>query len=303
MTKDTDGTLFGIGDLARSTGVPVRTIRFYCDEGILESRRSEGGHRRFDASAVDRLNLVRSLRNLGMGLPAIAHVLTGERSVAEAVAAERAALDVELAALAWRHASLRAIEEAAPSERAARLDLLSAAGGGRAAREALVAFWRRVILSPLRPEVFDTFVAMNVPDPPADPTTRQVVAYAEMVALVGDRSLTRRLQARSWANRKQIPDENALVIGIGTAAELALPLMGTGRAPDLALDCFVTTHASARGRRDTPAFRRELLANSALDRDPAVQRYWTLTTEITHGPVSPGSILAWLLDALERSLT
>lgn len=105
VTEDTEGgAALGIGDLARLTGVPVRTIRFYCDTGILEPRRSAGGHRRFGPSAVDRLGLVRRLRRLGLGLPAIADVLTGERSVAEAVAAERAALDVELAALAWRRA-------------------------------------------------------------------------------------------------------------------------------------------------------------------------------------------------------
>ncbi|MGW0203848.1 MerR family transcriptional regulator, partial [Nonomuraea sp. NPDC003201] len=98
----------GIGDLAALTGVPVRTIRFYCDEGIIESVRSAGGHRRFEPAAVERLGLVRRLRGLGLGLTAITGVLNGERSMAEAVAAERAALDVQLADLAWRRACLRA---------------------------------------------------------------------------------------------------------------------------------------------------------------------------------------------------
>ncbi|MGH3589360.1 MAG: MerR family transcriptional regulator, partial [Pseudonocardia sp.] len=94
-----DTAALGIGDLAALTGVPVRTIRFYCDEGILPSRRSAGGHRRFARSAVERLDLVRRLRGLGLGLPAITTVLTGERSIADAVAAERAALDREVATL------------------------------------------------------------------------------------------------------------------------------------------------------------------------------------------------------------
>ncbi|MEU6019483.1 MerR family transcriptional regulator [Streptomyces sp. NPDC047515] len=84
----------GIGDLARLTGVPVRTIRCYCDEGIVDSVRSTGGHRRFDQAAVERLSLVGRLRGLGLGLPSIRHVLVGERSVAEVVAAARAAMDV-----------------------------------------------------------------------------------------------------------------------------------------------------------------------------------------------------------------
>ncbi|WP_278264786.1 MerR family transcriptional regulator [Nocardia sp. AG03] len=40
----TDNTDITIGELARRTGLSVRTIRFYCDEGILESRRSAGDH-------------------------------------------------------------------------------------------------------------------------------------------------------------------------------------------------------------------------------------------------------------------
>ncbi|MFH8369762.1 MerR family transcriptional regulator [Streptomyces sp. NPDC018031] len=100
MTEITsDGVPLGIGDLARLSGVPVRTVRFYCDEGIVESRRSAGGHRRFDPAAVDRLRLVRRLRGLGVGLPAIRDVLAGRVSLAEAAAAERAALDAELALL------------------------------------------------------------------------------------------------------------------------------------------------------------------------------------------------------------
>ncbi|WP_327582448.1 MerR family transcriptional regulator [Nonomuraea sp. NBC_00507] len=89
-----DDTL-GIGDLARLVGVPVRTIRFYCDEGLIDSVRSTGGHRRFDPAAVDRLGLVRRLRGLGLGFVSIRRVLDGERSVGEVVAAERAALPAQ----------------------------------------------------------------------------------------------------------------------------------------------------------------------------------------------------------------
>ncbi|WP_262403718.1 MerR family transcriptional regulator [Actinomadura sp. CNU-125] len=165
----TDATSIAIGDLSALTGVPVRTIRFYCDEGILEPVRSTGGHRRFDAAAADRLRLVRRLRGLGLGLPAITAVLTGERSLDEAVAAERSALDVELAALAWRRASLRAVEDADPAERAARLDLLAAVQDGPKAHEALLDFWRRRIMVPVPDEIVRVHLELTVPAPPDDP--------------------------------------------------------------------------------------------------------------------------------------
>jgi DNA-binding transcriptional MerR regulator len=294
----------GIGDLAALTGVPVRTIRFYCDEGLLETWRSAGGHRRFAPSSVERLDLVRQLRGLGLGLPAIAGVVTGERSIAEAVAAERAALDVELATLAWRRASLRAVEEAGPVDRAARLALLAAVQDHRAAYDALVDFWHRLVMAPLPADLFSMFLEVSVPLPPADPTPRQVVAYAGMVALAGDRTLKQRLQVRARVNLQRISDEAELLTGIGEACELARPLLLAGRqpAPGHALDRFVAAYATVQGSRDTPRFRRELLTTATIDRDPRLRRYWGFVGEVTGEPVTVGAAQAWLVDALERSV-
>ncbi|MFI7637963.1 MerR family transcriptional regulator [Nonomuraea sp. NPDC049400] len=294
----------GIGDLAALTGVPVRTIRFYCDEGIIESVRSVGGHRRFGRSAVERLGLVRRLRGLGLGLPAITAVLNGERSMAEAVAAERAALDVRLADLAWRRASLRAVEEASPAERAARLDLLAAVKDGCAARDALIDFWRRTMVAPVAEEMFAGFVAMAVPQPPLDPTPPQVVAYAELVTLVGDRSLLRGLLDRGRVNVEVIADENELMFGIAEACTMVGPMVRAGEPPREGpeLDRFVAAHASVRGRGDTPQFRRELLANVAPDRDPRMRRYWRLVGEVSGEVATLGSTHLWLADSLERWL-
>ncbi|WP_067468102.1 MerR family transcriptional regulator [Actinomadura macra] len=303
MHTTPDGSL-GIGDLAALTGVPVRTIRFYCDEGILEPARSAGGHRRFGAAAVDRLRLVRRLRGLGLGLPAIASVLRGERSVGEAAAAQRAALDVELATLAWRRAALRAIEDASPAERAARLELLAAVEDGPAAREVLSAFWRRLVLAPVSPEIEFSFVDMSVPPPPADPTPDQVLAYAEMVVLVGDESLSRRLVARGKLNVRQVRDERTLLTGIGAAIGLALPRVAAGEepGPGPALDLYVEAHASVRDARDTPDFRRALLAGAEVDGDPRMRRYWELFGAVTGEPVTGGGAHIWLVDSLARTV-
>lgn len=295
----------GIGDLSRMTGVPVRTIRFYCDEGLIDSIRSTGGHRRFDPATVERLGLVRRLRGLGLGLTSIRHVLGGERSVGEVVAAERAALDVRLADLAWRRASLRAVEEAGPAERAARLELLAAVERGPAARDVVVDFWRRAMLAPISGEMFAAFVAMAVPEPPIEPTPPQVVAYAELAALAADRSLTRRLLERARVNIELISDEEALMSGVGEACALAEPLVLAGERPREGpeLDRFVAAHASVRGRGDTPEFRRRLLADVAHDREPWMRRYWRLVTEVSGEVVTLGSTHLWLTDSLERSLT
>lgn len=49
-----DGTgLLTIGELARSTGLTVRTIRYWSDEGVLTPvARSAGDHRLYDAECA-----------------------------------------------------------------------------------------------------------------------------------------------------------------------------------------------------------------------------------------------------------
>jgi excisionase family DNA binding protein len=295
----------GIGELARATGVSVRTVRFYSDSGVLESVRSTGGHRRFSLAAVDQLRLVRRLRGLGLSLPSIVDVLSGAQSLDAAVAAERQALDVEVAALAWRRASLRAIEEASPAERAARLDLMSAVQNGPEARNTLVGFWRRLFMAPLPEDTVEMFLAVSVPDLPDTPTPEQVVAYAEMVTLLSDPVLKQQMLARTRFNLTQISDEAALYAGVGSACEIAHPLVLAGRppAPGQALDRFVNAHASVRGKSDTPLFRRDLLQISALDRSPRFRRYWQLVGSVTDSPVTIGETQLWLLDALEVSVS
>jgi MerR family transcriptional regulator, copper efflux regulator len=70
-----------IGAVAERSGVPVKTIRFYCDQGLLQpSCRSEGRYRLFDASVYGELGLIRTLRALDIPLATIAAVLEARRS-------------------------------------------------------------------------------------------------------------------------------------------------------------------------------------------------------------------------------
>jgi len=66
----------GIGRLAELTGVKVPTIRFYEQNGLVASpRRSAGGQRRYDESAVHRLHFIRHARDLGFRVDDIRDVL------------------------------------------------------------------------------------------------------------------------------------------------------------------------------------------------------------------------------------
>lgn len=58
-----------IGELARRSGLPTRTIRYYESIGlILAPRRSSGGYRLYDDSALARLEFIRKAQRLGLSL-------------------------------------------------------------------------------------------------------------------------------------------------------------------------------------------------------------------------------------------
>jgi DNA-binding transcriptional MerR regulator len=58
-----------VGELARRTGVSVRTLHYYDERGLLSpSRRSDAGYRLYSGADVARLQAIRSLRQLGFSL-------------------------------------------------------------------------------------------------------------------------------------------------------------------------------------------------------------------------------------------
>lgn len=65
------------GQLARRCAVGPETIRFYERRGLLpEAPRSRGGYRRFDETAVRRLDFIRRAKAIGFSLPEVAELLS-----------------------------------------------------------------------------------------------------------------------------------------------------------------------------------------------------------------------------------
>ncbi|WP_230202872.1 MerR family transcriptional regulator [Parafrankia discariae] len=71
--------MWRIGELARATGLTVRTLHHYDRLGLLSSRsRTEGGHRCYTSGDVRRLHRIVALRSLGLSLEEIGMLLDGE---------------------------------------------------------------------------------------------------------------------------------------------------------------------------------------------------------------------------------
>lgn len=107
-----------IGALARLTGIPAKTIRFYEEIGLLPpAQRTANRYRRYGQANVNRLVLLRRIRLLGVPLPAAKPLLAEapdarcadvQRDLLTLVDARLAALDRELAELhALRDETLR----------------------------------------------------------------------------------------------------------------------------------------------------------------------------------------------------
>ncbi len=64
--------LLKIGAVAERSGVSVKTIRFYCDQGLLQPvARSDGRYRLFDDSVFAELALIRRLRAMDLPLATV----------------------------------------------------------------------------------------------------------------------------------------------------------------------------------------------------------------------------------------
>jgi DNA-binding transcriptional MerR regulator len=304
-----------IGRLAALTGLPVKTVRFYSDAGLLPpSGRTEAGHRRYSATDVARLQLVRTLRDLDVALDTIGQLLAGRRELGELLAAHVAALEARDRAL---HRQLAVARAAAASPTAAtlrRVQLLArleAAERGRL----LDRFWDRLTEGLPASEATARLRELGTPELPADPTGEQLDAWLELAELAADEDFQRTTRANAlWgaeaAGGSFDPAAWSRRVGGGLAAAAELRAAGVAPADPraaAAVAAMAQGFAELLGRRDGPAFRRWLVTQLDAHTDPRAKRYWELVGIVQCWPqeefVAPVAGYAWLLAALRHHAT
>ncbi|MEU1265512.1 MerR family transcriptional regulator [Streptomyces cellulosae] len=296
-----DGTgLLTIGALARATGLPVRTIRYWSDEGALPPvARSSGGYRLYDAGSVARLELIRTLRELGLGLDDVRRVLTGEATVAQVAAAHVTALDARIRSLKVTRAVLSTVaRRGSTAEETTLMNRLARLSAAERAR----------ILDDFTAEIFqglDTadpdirrrlrFAAADLPD---DPTPEQVDAWVELVELIQDpefRAAMRRMIEFNAADRgPDVPSGTSLwfmsrlIRSAGEALRDGVE-PGTPRA--------VAVLRELIGDNDPAAVLERLTAVA----DPRVNRYRELSAVVNGWarPSAHAEEFGWVVAALE----
>ncbi len=65
-----------IGTLARQAGVPIQTIRYYEQMGLLaKARRTASGYRLYGPEALERLQFIKKAQSLGLRLEDVREIL------------------------------------------------------------------------------------------------------------------------------------------------------------------------------------------------------------------------------------
>jgi len=122
-----------IGQVASYSGVPVKTIRFYCDQGLIRpATRSDGGYRLFDDSIYAELSLIRTLRAMDVPLSELRRILEVRRSGVCNCTSLKSSIESRLGAIDQHIQELGAMRQ----ELAALLEQWQDCGGSRPPEEA-----------------------------------------------------------------------------------------------------------------------------------------------------------------------
>jgi DNA-binding transcriptional MerR regulator len=294
-----------VGQVARRVGVSARTVRFWSDEGLVEPvGRSASGYRTYDAAAVARLDLVRTLRELGLGLPIVRELLERRRTVAEIAAEHVRALDAELRVLRLRRALLNHLATATTSTEELRIMHELATLSARERQQMIDAFVERAFAG-VPEDAPGANIAASMRTLPAelpdDPTSEQVSAWLELATLVNDPAFADRVREMALAGAMATPeDADAMQVDMGRLQNLGRQALAEQVRPGTARAEALVVELLDDGRPLTPERRSMLADRLATFADARVERYWMLLGVLNGWPTWEPSVPAveWWITAL-----
>ncbi len=230
-------TRWSVGDLAKASGLTVRTLHHYDEIGlVVASERTPSGHRRYTPDDVRRLYQVRSLRQLGLSLEEVHAALSSSDSLRPIFQAQLAALTTQARQVEVLRSRITALLDGHTTESLlSTLELMSvyesyftadqlsdlrsrAASMGPEAVEALKASWLELVQH-LRQHMADG-------TPPTDPRVVELSRQWDALGakFTGNDPAIKAAAQRSWGENKgaissQIgwPADDGLVDYIGAA--------------------------------------------------------------------------------------
>ena len=308
-----EGRLYTIGELARLTGLTVKAIRFYADRGIVPpTDRSPAGYRRYDADALARLELVRTLRALGLDLPTIRAVVHNEVSLPEIAALHADALAVQIRLLRLRQAVLAVVARRGCSPEETNLMHRLAELTEDERRRLVEEFLDSAFANLGTGREFAAIRQTMTPHLPEDPEPEQLEAWVELAELTSDpafRAGLRRLAEHHAVERScdEIgavrPDLGAVILDlVGPAARTGIDPTSPEAAPVVAEVLGWYARRSDADDADDADVRGRLLSWLEAANDPRRERYLHLLAQINgwHPPDGHAPVFDWLDQALRE---
>ena len=304
------GRTHTIGEASRLSGVSVRTLRFYSDRGLLPpTARTESGYRVYSDADLLRLEVIRSLREAGLGLDQIEGVLARRISLAEALALRLQALEANIASQRRVAAAIRAaLRSSEPSEEDLRR-LWTVTNLSHAERRAVIErFYDQVSEGVAMDENWKrSMVEASTPELPDDPSPEQIDAWLEMSEIVSDPSFVAAMRSNSqvWAEDFDLA---AYQRGSADVLAAAQDAMARGLEPTSEMGGVIAREwfeASARAmNRPADDGYKQWLREMYAKHDPRAARYWELVSVLKGEPApSPVSrAWAWITEAMKHHL-
>ncbi|WP_170319539.1 MerR family transcriptional regulator [Polyangium spumosum] len=295
-----------IGELSKRTGIPVKTLRFYADEGLLPpARRSRANYRLYDEAQVVRVELVRTLREAGLDLATIRKVLARDLSLEDALRLRLAAVEAHVASLSCIAAALRAALRAAPSEEDLRRLWTVTRLSNEERKAVITRFYEQVAEGvPMDAEWRRGMIEASSPKLPDDATAAQLEAWIELAEILADPTFVANMRVMAAVTWDESVDQAALLRAQSEAIAATRAARARGAAPDSAealviAERFVRASAAANGKELDDDFRAQLRKTQ----DPRALRYWELVAAMKGEPLSPEyEDSRWLGSAIARFL-
>jgi DNA-binding transcriptional MerR regulator len=288
---------FTIGELSRRTGIPVKTLRFYSDEGLLPpAERSPSGYRLYAEEHVVRIDLIRTLRDAGIGLSEIGKVLRHDTSLEEAIRLRLGAVEAHIASLQRVAAALRSALRSGTSEADLRRISMVTRLSNEERRKVIEGFFNKVTAGWARSEEWvKNMVEASVPDLPDDATAEQLDAWVELATMLEDESFVTSMRAQASDFWSKSIDHVAMRQAQADVARVAAEARARGVLPTspeatAIVRNFIVAMAAAAGEADDEAAVRERMRSLY---DPRAERYWELIATMKGQPIPTGPYADW----------
>jgi DNA-binding transcriptional MerR regulator len=304
MADNSINNLYSIGQVAKLSSLPVQTIRYYSDIGVLPpSHVTEAGYRMYDSADVARLELIRTLRSLEFDLETIGKLLKGELTASKAVELHLQVLELQFQSLKRQRTLLKVVQKKGKSVPLSYLNRMQALLKlTRLEREDFLAkqLERGFQGAPRDEKIWQAAVL----DLPEEMNEAQLEAWLELAELVSDESFISIL-TRQRESYERVTGGKPAQVNFQNIFDKAIKAMEKGqtyqdKVGQHLVELWINANAKLMRRKANPSFAKFLLEYYEQNSDPRMERYWHLIAVLKNwsGKSPQAEAVKWLLEGL-----